>query len=333
MFVSSLAPFGANLYVKGGDAALHFGDGSDRMTCRPPAFSAPHIRSIHPSMLQACSQNVTVELVGVWPTCVSQPITTPCASGYEHDPPLFFCSWKATRGEAHTGPFHVQRSQDVLEGTTLGVRISLECPLPTADVLHEICASAGAGIEANLSLAVRHFATSGSTSLLLPFGGVPEADMVRCSLPPAPPPPTPPPPPKPPPSSPPSPPSPSPPPPTPPPPTPPPTSTWTLVAIIASSGDAWKFYDHDGNSGQLGSAWESDSTFGSASDLSSDYKGSGWSRLYKDKIRIMYNGQHLLTTGNCHAGKTMKQAGAPPLPFPSGPHATPTFSNLKRPPF
>ena len=98
-------------------------------------------------------------------------------------------------------------------------------------------------------------------------------------------------------------------------PTPPPTG-WTLVAIITSSGDAWKFYDHDGNSGQLASAWESDSTFGSASDLFSDYKGNGWASLPKSQIRIDYNGQHLLTTGSCHAGKTMKQVGDPPLPSP-----------------
>ena len=81
---------------------------------------------------------------------------------------------------------------------------------------------------------------------------------------------------------------------------------WTLAATVTSGGTAWTFGDDDGDYGQLSSAWESTSTFGTASDASADYKGLAYSVLEKSEIMISYNGDFLLQTKACYAGYTLR---------------------------
>jgi hypothetical protein len=80
---------------------------------------------------------------------------------------------------------------------------------------------------------------------------------------------------------------------------------WTQVATVTSSGMAWQYNDNDGNAGQLSSAWESGSTFGTA-DTASDYKGWAYNTLPKSKIMIKFGGQFLLAAAGCHPGKSLK---------------------------
>ena len=76
--------------------------------------------------------------------------------------------------------------------------------------------------------------------------------------------------------------------------------------MVSSGGTAWRFSDAGGNSADSSSAWENDSTFGSAT-AQDDYKSSIWVDMAKTAIMIKYNGVLLLTTQACHAGKTMQQ--------------------------
>ena len=61
---------------------------------------------------------------------------------------------------------------------------------------------------------------------------------------------------------------------------------WTLVATVTSDGTSWQYGDDDGDAGDLASAWESNSTFGSYDDDTADFKGRAWSLLPKDQIMI-----------------------------------------------
>jgi len=317
------------LQLTGNSNAIDFGDGANRLTCRPQTFENPSIRSIYPRSVTSMTANVSADLVGIAPSCAGRTIREPCASDRPADPPLFFCAWDTVPptgvNKFWVGPMRATRTEDTLPGgAVLGVWTSVECPLPPAAEAHTMLTTGGAGVAATLSLSVYHYATSGEDSLGLPFAGMAGGDQVSFPLPPAPLPPS------------------------PPPASPPPgipghpdcsTATadgettilkadgstytalcdmstkgggWALAAVVTAGGTSWTITDANGNQGDSSSAWESAGIFGSLDALTSDFKSEAWNSMPKSQIMVLYTGNSLtnnflLKAISCHAGETMRE--------------------------
>ena len=145
--------------------------------------------------------NVTLDLFNV-PDCHNNPITTPCVdtSPVVPRPPLFYCVFIGSSGEAVVGPV---RAQSAL-GTTINGEVYgsvyMVCPLP------QVSAIGAAGYDsdpygtAKLNITARHMAPEGPRAVDVPFEGVPGGNaLVLTNLPAPPSPSTPPVPPRPPP--------------------------------------------------------------------------------------------------------------------------------------
>ena len=140
----SLAARGADLELMGSDAAIYLGSQPGRAkltaTCDatppsllgiwPPAMSGADITSENAS--------VSLRLASVLQTCtnVANLQESPCFPDSAHIPSLFFCRLSGAGATPYTSPpLRPRREIDSEGGVVLGVRILLECPLPSVDAL------------------------------------------------------------------------------------------------------------------------------------------------------------------------------------------------------
>ena len=125
------------------------------------------------------NEEVVLHLGGVGSCASVVSIRTPCVASFDY-PPLFYCIWHGRASNVAIGPRRARREADQQDGTIIGFRSVLSCPVPSHD---ELLMVHGGGFDGSepyyFNVSVVHFAPSGSESLALPFDGMPAGNAVR----------------------------------------------------------------------------------------------------------------------------------------------------------
>jgi len=126
------------------------------------------------------SNNVTIQLRSVAPTCVNAAANQPCAPDDPREKPLFWCVYTGPGGEATVGPLSPDTFLAEKHGLRLSVGVRLSCPHPPLDELLRLSADGGLGSVFSLELTARYGVPA---DVNIPHRG-PGSNSLRYSLPP-----------------------------------------------------------------------------------------------------------------------------------------------------
>ena len=174
------------LELRGEENGIQFGLGGAllKATCPGAGSSTVTFKRIIPNVIEQYLPgqrfNVSVHLQNCPISCANIPIDEPCADEPRFVPPLFFCNFVGSSGEAHVGPL-AARIQESSTGKVTG-HVFVNCPLPDYDVAEQILATQS-GKQAEqpaMELRVSYVAPSSEANAKpIAFQGLPSGNLIR----------------------------------------------------------------------------------------------------------------------------------------------------------